>query len=697
MKIKHLIIISVWISTTLHLIGQPTNDDCFMPIEIDVQLGLMCTSPGGFSTIGGTSSVNPPIPACWPMASSDVWFTFRAAGTSLTLTVNGNTVNNPAGSLNSPELAIYSGICGGLTELNCSSDATNANSVEVSLTNLIVGQRYYIRVSSRNGLDGTFQLCFNSFNQAPDPTSDCPEAVLLCDKSNLNVGQLLGTGTLTNEIGGLQLCLPEESQSVWYTWVCDQPGTLTFTLTPNNPGDDLDFILFELPGGLDDCANKQAIRCMASGENVGAPFNEWAPCTGATGLMSGDPDMVEDSGCQPGNNNFLAEVNMVAGQAYALMVNNFSESGQGFAMEFGGTGTFLGPEVNVNILDGQTLEDIACDKEFTLDDSITFATGSVASIEWSFGVDATPQSATGSGPHTVTYGSIGQKSIVLSVTSDRGCITNEILNFDVLPCCEDFTDFDIMVDSVVDVFCFGDGSGQIAVSGIGGNPFYEYSLDGASWQFNDFFDNLEAGTYDIHIRDRKGCLDTTMATIAQPEELIVDAGPDQEVGLGCEAFVEAITFPANRRVVYSWSSTDSSFVDPAIPNFSTIPQGEQTYTVTVTDEAGCTDSDDVVLSTDDFRPIYIPSAFSPNNDGINERFTVYGNKAASGILELSVYNRWGGRVFGRRNIDLNDPLQGWDGTFNGEILNPGVFTYVARVLFIDDVEKVYSGDIHLFK
>src|SRR5690606_35994474 len=126
-------------------------------------------------------------------------------------------------------------------------------------------------------------------------------------------------------------CVNQELSSAWYKWICDVPGTLTFTLTPNNfePGfesDDIDFVVYELPGGIDDCNGKIVARCMAAGANVNEPFQNWRRCNGPTGLRDGETDLVEPAGCQFANqNNFAAPLIMEAGKAYALMINNFSQ------------------------------------------------------------------------------------------------------------------------------------------------------------------------------------------------------------------------------------------------------------------------------------------------------------------------------------------------------------------------------------
>lgn len=687
------------VSTLVVINAQPANDDCFTPIELNTNLGQFCTEVGELSNIGATLS-DVPLPPNWPPNNNmaDIWISFRASAQAATFTITGATNFMPGGTMTSPQMALYVGVCGNLTEVNSASDGLNVNSLELTVDGLIPGQRYYLRISARQAIQGTFQLCINSFQPAPSPEADCADAVLLCDQTPFTVERLVGTGADVNEIGSLGLCLPDELASSWYKWICEDPGTLTFVLTPNNPADDLDFILFELPDGLDDCANKSAIRCMASGENVDQPPGDWVRCTGPTGLRLGDPDLVEGQGCaEPSNNNFLKEVDMVAGRAYALMINNFSESGQGFSIEFGGTGTFVGPKAEINIVDGQTLDSIECDKTFTLQETINFPSGSITSIDWQFGVDAIPSSVTGGGPHNVTYSSIGKKTITLALKSDRGCFYYETLEIDVAACCDDIVGYNISLDSVTNLICAGVPTGEIAVSGNGGEPFYEFSLNGDLWQFNDLFQDLPAGDYDVFIRDRKGCQDTLRTTLTEPEPLMVDAGPDQVIGLGCPVLISATVVPGTSTVVYKWSSTDTAFMDPAMASFTTFPPGEATYTVMVSDDAGCEATDEVLISSDGLRPVFIPNAFSPNNDGINDFFTVFSNKATREIISLQVFDRWGGKVFEQTNFPTNEVTMGWDGTANGQILNPGTYAYVAKVLFVDGVEMVYHGDINLIK
>ncbi len=434
---------------------------------------------------------------------------------------------------------------------------------------------------------------------------------------------------------------------------------------------------------------------MASGENVGQPFSTWEPCTGATGLSIGASDTEEIPGCQAGDDNFVSAINMEAGKAYALVVNNFSNTGNGFSIDFGGSGTFLGPSADF-IIDPP--EGVFCDEVVvTFEDASSFTSGNIVSWNWNFGAGAMPQSADTQGPHTVIYSSIGLKSISLVIESDEGCTVTKILQIDVLECCEPPFDLMAQLDNTIDPTCAGDSLGAIFLSGIGGNPFYEYSLDGVNFQGGAAFYNLPAGTYPIWIRDIKGCIDSLDAVLVDPLPLSVDAGEDITIVLGDNTDLNAVVSPSGTIGTFTWSPIDSlsCIIDCLDPN--TDVTNTTTYTISVENLAGCRDSDQVTVIVEKIRPIYIPNAFSPNYDGINDFFTLHGNVAAERIIEFSIYNRWGAQVYEGRNLVPGDERSGWDGLFKGDQLQVGVYAFYALVRFIDGVEILYEGDVTLLR
>ncbi|MCB0570878.1 MAG: hypothetical protein KDC66_13980, partial [Phaeodactylibacter sp.] len=161
------------------------------------------------------------------------------------------------------------------------------------------------------------------YTMAQDYT-DCNLALDICSKGSLHFGLPSGQGQL-HEIVDVS-CYPTatmEFAPTWVAWEIAESGTIEFILTPDGPQVDLDFYVFRLPSS-GQCESKEEVRCMASGENVGEPFSSWAPCIGPTGLLPGNTDTSESPGCQAGDNNFLAPLQAQAGEAYVLLVENFT-------------------------------------------------------------------------------------------------------------------------------------------------------------------------------------------------------------------------------------------------------------------------------------------------------------------------------------------------------------------------------------
>ena len=95
---------------------------------------------------------------------------------------------------------------------------------------------------------------------------------------------------------------------------------------------------------------------------------------------------------------------------------------------------------------------------------------------------------------------------------------------------------------------------------------------------------------------------------------------------------------------------------------------------------------------DGTRQVYIPNAFSPNEDGINDRFEIYPGAGIAEVLNFQVYDRWGGLVF-----EAKDGVSAWDGTTRGETAAAGVYAYIVQVRWVDGFTTLYEGEVQLFR
>lgn len=431
---KKLFLSCIPLFVAITLLAQPTNDECEKPIVLG-DVTNYCSKVGEFSNIDATPSSL--ITPCFGPVQKDVWFEFIPTKTDVNITVKGAMgIAGVGGTLRYPQVALYSGICTNSFEQICAKANGTSHFVSVYKGGLVVGEKYLIRVQGLNSNVGTFQLCLENYNPPKTPTGDCPSGSILCDKSSFVVQSVTGAGQF-NEIttkdapcfengGGGNI----ESNSTWFKWTCDKSGTLTFTLTPLRGEDDLDFVLFELPSGIDNCTGKVMLRCMASGETQGG-----CKLLGATGLRDGSTDTQEDSGCKAGKDNFLAPLDIVSGKSYALMVNNFTSTRAGFHVEFGGTGTFLGPEALFT--SNSTTKKLCYGEKITFTDASKNNGNNIVKWNWDFGSGATPRTKQDnvSAQHDVVYNTPGKRYVVLTLESDKGCQVTYIDTFVVDSCC----------------------------------------------------------------------------------------------------------------------------------------------------------------------------------------------------------------------------------------------------------------------
>jgi len=121
------------------------------------------------------------------------------------------------------------------------------------------------------------------------------------------------------------------------------------------------------------------------------------------------------------------------------------------------------------------------------------------------------------------------------------------------------------------------------------------------------------------------------------------------------------------------------------------------FSVTVTDVNGCEGMDSIALIVLPCKEPYIPNAFTPNGDGVNERFYLLSSECLIRVRYLRVFDRWGELVFERNDFPTNVPALGWDGRFRGKELTSNVFVWVAEIEFPDGAVLLKKGDVTLLR
>ena len=319
------------------------------------------------------------------------------------------------------------------------------------------------------------------------------------------------------------------------------------------------------------------------------------------------------------------------------------------------------------------------------------SSGPTYSTDWDFSGGAFPADSTILHP---TVSLPGTYTLIITDTQS-GCVaTDEVV-------IESSQDLPVPEVNLSPISCFGENDGAISVGSVtGGEPPYFYSLNGSPFSENGEFLYLPPGVYTLTVLDVNGCEATLTLDINEPPMVAVDLVAylegDNIIHLGDSAQLEAIiTLPPDSLDNIVWEP-DSILSCKDCLNPIATPIKTTTFTVTI-ESNGCSDSDDLTIFVKKDKLLFVPNAFSPNGDGVNDVFRLYPGSQVERIEQFEVFDRWGDSVYRYHDFDPNDPAAGWNGSFRGKLLDPAVFTWFAKVRFLDGSTELFEGSVTLMR
>jgi gliding motility-associated-like protein len=193
--------------------------------------------------------------------------------------------------------------------------------------------------------------------------------------------------------------------------------------------------------------------------------------------------------------------------------------------------------------------------------------------------------------------------------------------------------------------------------------------------------------YKVLITNKYGCKDSAYLTIFVDQKPVADAGPDKKINLGDSVVLNGSV--SGTSINFSWSP--ASFIDDIHSKTPTVyPPEDAEYTLTVNSEVGCgSSSSSVIVKV--YKDVYVPTGFTPNNDGKNDLFRV---TAADNYkrFKLLVCNRWGQVIF--ETTDIN---KGWNGKFKDVQLASDVYVYYLEIVTASNRKVTKKGTITLIR
>lgn len=212
--------------------------------------------------------------------------------------------------------------------------------------------------------------------------------------------------------------------------------------------------------------------------------------------------------------------------------------------------------------------------------------------------------------------------------------------------------------------CFGESNGSAQANITGGTGAYNFQWSHDQNQSTASVHNLPEGEHSVRIVDENNCELILNFTITEPDLLVIDEVISTLVSCpgGSDGTLEALVSGGTRP--YTFICEENSSSSDLATGYA---QGD--YSVKVIDANGCEANNNQSVEAA-IPKVVLPNAFTPNGDNLNDTF---GPTTPCGILfKMEIYNRWGQVIF-----STNSSTDQWDGTFQGNPVESGKYTYAA--------------------
>ena len=418
---------------------------------------------------------------------------------------------------------------------------------------------------------------------AAQTISDCAGAVFLCGDLYTETEATLNTGDIYEYTGACNASL--EQSSLWYTFTVQENGLLSFIIDPLNPMDDYDWGLFDITTG-----GCEGIGTPILSPEVGCNSFGLAPPepNGATGISTANGGMGSSNG--PGNLNgpaFNADLPVQAGETYALVVMNWTNSLEGYTIDFGQSTASLYDEVSP--APDSCLTD--CELQLytvTLDESVLLST-----VE--------PEDFELEGPAGELY--TFSSSTALDLAGDLASV------------------FELELE------------GTIVTSGA-----YQLRLTDDANGIEDPCGNIGEGFVAFDL------------TVLEPplgwDALEVILCPDDNASLSVNSVV---TQPTSTTYTYLWSY-DMAGAPIVAESAGMETMGDGTYDVVISTVPACYFAEGSFVVLTEECSLTLPNVITPGNgDALNQAFYVEGLDAYPGSA-MRIFNRWGELLYSSQNF-----------------------------------------------
>lgn len=424
---------------------------------------------------------------------------------------------------------------------------------------------------------------------------------------------------------------------------------------------------------VDQCQNTQSVEIKDGSLDVELIVSNMINCINSTSIITAN--VVTDINASSlsyswyYNNSIVGEgtESIVVSKAgdYSVLVSLVDESGNVVC----NSTAIINVEENFDEVPIQVYDEYewSCNTSF-LELNAMFDDSYVSSVEWVTEDGVINGSNVNS---VIKVGSAGVY-IVKVIHSLSGCSSIATINVKEIEGIKD-----VEYEST-NILCEVDYASFLIKNVSGGAPPYVYYIDGKEIQEETKL--FEAGMYDCSVKDKNGCQFDFEFEVIENGNIEGGITGDTEIFAGENIDLQANFNSTNEdSLYYTWYLSDSIIVSKD-KRLNIILSKDELLTLVIEGENSCTVVKQFLIKTrkQEFK-VYCPNVFSPNGDGVNDFFLVYGNGANSGKYELIIYDRWGSPIYILQDDFGESDQKGWDGNSeNGQKVLSGTYVYILK-------------------
>ncbi|MBK7428486.1 MAG: gliding motility-associated C-terminal domain-containing protein [Saprospiraceae bacterium] len=208
--------------------------------------------------------------------------------------------------------------------------------------------------------------------------------------------------------------------------------------------------------------------------------------------------------------------------------------------------------------------------------------------------------------------------------------------------------------------------------------------------------DIEPGSYSGQITDANGCTVNLQFDIPASDNITIAAIADTTIEAGNSIQINVQTNRTLLQLIIAEMRFNGNLLCTTCLDFEFEPTESGIVEIRLEDDSGCAINTQFRITLQVNINVFLPSAFSPNGDGINDIFTAFGGQNVSRVNFLKMFDRWGEEIYLLEDFPPGERM-GWNGNYKGQDLNPGVYIFVSEIQFLNGDKKLFAGEVTLFR